>query len=81
MEQQQQPKVAPVTNPTVDIGEILAYLVGETGVVQQSMGGFKIKVFHLRGFPWDDVFKALLYRDFRVYLTRHKADIFIEATP
>ena len=81
MEQQQQPKVAPVTNPTVDIGEILAYLVGETGVVQQSMGGFKIKVFHLRGCPWDDVFKALLYRDFRVYLTRHKADIFIEATP
>jgi hypothetical protein len=81
MDPKPQSKVPPVTNPTVDIGEILAYLVGETGIVQESMGGFKIKVFHTRGFPWDDVFKALLYRDFRVYLTRHKADIMIEATP
>ena len=74
-------KVAPVTNPGVDVGEMLAYLVGETGIVQASMGGFKIKVFHARMFPWDDVFKALLYRDFRVWLSRHKADIYIEATP
>jgi hypothetical protein len=64
-------KVAPVTNPNVDVGEILGYLVADTGVVQESMGGF----------PWDDVFKALLYRDFRVHLSRHKADIFIEAVP
>jgi hypothetical protein len=71
----------PVTNPAADLGEILAYLVGDTGVVQESMGGFRIKVFHTRGFPWDDVFKALLYRNFRVYLTRHKADILIEASP
>lgn len=78
MEQQ---KVPPVTNPSVDIGEMLAYLIGDTGVVHPALGGFKIKVAHTRGFPWDDVFKALLYRDFRVYLTRHKADIFIEATP
>ena len=77
----EQPKVPPVTNPAVDLGEILRYLVGETGVVQELMGGFKIKIFHTRGFPWDDVFKALLYRDFRVFVTRHKADIFIEANP
>lgn len=74
-------KTPPVTNPTVDLGDILRYLVGETGVVQEVMGGFKIKIFHTRGFPWDEVFKALLFRDFRVFLSRHKADIFIEATP
>lgn len=73
-------KIAPVTDASVDIGEILNYLVGHTGAVQQQMGGFKIKIFHSRAFPWDDVFKALLYRDFRVYVSRHKADIFIEAT-
>jgi len=72
-------KVPPVTNPAVDIGEVLAYLVGDSGLVQESMGGFRIKVFHTRGFPWDDVFKALLYRDFRVSVTRHKAEMFIEA--
>lgn len=74
-------KTPPVTNPGVDLGQILTYLVGETGVVQESMGGFKIKIFHTRAFPWDEVFKALLYRDFRVFMSRHKADIFIEATP
>ena len=70
-----------MTNPAADIGETLRYLVGETGLVQESMGGFKIKVFHTRAFPWDDVFKALLYRDFRIFMSRHKADIFIEAAP
>ena len=74
-------KIPPVTNPAADIGETLRYLVGETGLVQESMGGFKIKVFHTRAFPWDDVFKALLYRDFRIFMSRHKADIFIEAAP
>lgn len=76
-----QKKVPPVTNPQVDIGETLAYLVGDTGIVQESMGGFKIKVYHTRSFPWDDIFKALLYRDFTVYVTRHKADLFVEARP
>ena len=67
-------------NPTVDLGESLAYLIGDTGAVQGSMGGFKIKIFHSRAFPWGDVVKALLYRNFRVSLTRNKADIFIEAS-
>lgn len=73
-------KIPPVTNPNVDIGESLAYLMGDTGGLQESMGGFKIKIFHAKAFPWGEVFKALLYRDFRVYVTRHKADIFIEAS-
>jgi hypothetical protein len=73
-------KPPPVINPTVDVGEQLRYLMGTTGVLQESMGGFKIKIFHTRAFPWDEVFKTLLYRDFKVYVTRHKADIFIEAT-
>lgn len=70
----------PVTSPSIDVGELLRYLVGETGIVQESMGGFKIKVFHTRAFPWDDVFKTALYRDFKVYITRHKAELFIEIT-
>jgi hypothetical protein len=32
-------------------------------------------------FPWDDVFKALLFREFTVYVSNHKADLFIEAQP
>ena len=67
-------------NLTVDLGESLAFLIGDTGAVQESLGGFKIKIYHSRAFPWGDVVKALLYRDFRVSLTRHKADIFIEAS-
>ena len=76
---EQQRPIPPVTNPSVDLGESLAYLIGDTGGLQESMGGFKIKVYHTRAFPWGEVFKMLLYRDFRVYVTRHKADIFIEA--
>jgi hypothetical protein len=72
-------KTPPVTNPNVDVGELLIYLVGETAGVQSSMGGFRIKVYHTRAFPWDDVFKALLYRDFKVFVSRHKADLYIEA--
>ena len=75
------PKVAPVINPTRDVGEELVWLVGDTGGVQPMMGGYKIKVFHTRAFPWDDVFKTLLFRDFKVYVSRHKADLFIEAQP
>ncbi len=73
--------VAPVTNPTVDIGEQLLYLMGDTGGLNESAGGYRIKVFHTRMFPWDEVFKTLLYRGFKVYVTSHKADIYIEANP
>ena len=70
-----------VYNPGADLAQHLHYLIGETGSINEAMGGYRIKVFHTRAFPWDDVFKTLLYRDFRVYVTRHKADLYIEATP
>ena len=73
--------IPPVHNPTVDVGEELSFLIGDTGGVQDAMGGYKIKVYHTRAFPWDDVFKVLLFRDFKVYVTRHKADLFVEAQP
>jgi len=76
----QQPNIPPVTNPTVDVAELLRYMMGDTGDLQELMGGFRIKIFHAKAFPWDQVLRALLYRDFRVSLTRHKADIFIEAS-
>jgi hypothetical protein len=76
-----QTKVPPVINPGVDVAEQLRFLIGETGILEDVMGSFRIKVFHTRMFPWDDVFKTLLYRDFQVYVTRHKADLYIEAKP
>jgi hypothetical protein len=69
-----------VTNPSVDIAEVLEQLMGDTGGIQPLMGGFRIKVYHLTGFPWGEVMRQLVYRDFRVYVTRHKADLLIEAT-
>jgi len=75
-----QPNPSPDANHAVDLGESLAYLMGDTGAVQESLGGFKIKIYHSRAFPWGEVVKALLYRNFRVSLTRSKADIFIEAS-
>ena len=77
MAQRNQPLV---TNPTVDLAEWLSHLMGDTGGLQESLGGFRIKVYHLQAFPWGEVFKQLVYRDFKVYVTRHKADIFIEAS-
>jgi len=74
-------KIPPVINPTIDLGEELAYLIGETGSVSNLMSGYKIKIYHTRMFPWDDVFKALLFREFKVYVSNHKADLFIEAQP
>jgi len=74
-------KIPPVLYPTRDVGEELTWLIGDTGGLSTLMGGYKIKVFHTRAFPWDDVFKTLLFRDFKVYVSRHKADIFIEAQP
>ena len=74
-------KAGTLLNPAIDVAETLRYVMGDTGDLQETMGGFRIKVFHTRAFPWDEVFKALVYRDFKVYVTRHKADLFIEATP
>ena len=71
----------PVMNPHEDVGQELARLVEETGAVRESMGGYKISVYHNGAFPWQDVFKTLLYRDFKVAVTRYKADLFIEAQP
>jgi hypothetical protein len=68
-------------NPTFDLTDRLNFLVKDTGGLVNSMGGYKIKVYHTGAFPWDEVFKLLLYRGFKVYVTNHKADIFIEATP
>lgn len=68
-------------NPGVDVAESLRYMMGDTGDLQESMGGFRIKIYHVRAFPWGEVFKALLYRDFKVYVTRHKAELYIEAAP
>ena len=75
----QQSNVPPVTNPGVDVAELLRFTMGDTGDLQERMGGFRIKIYHARAFPWDQVLRALLYRDFRVSVTRNKADIFIEA--
>jgi len=72
-------KIPPVTNPGVDVAELLRYTMGDTGDLQEVMGGFRIRVHHAKGFPWAEVFRALLYRDFRVTVTHHKADIQIEA--
>ena len=71
----------PITNPTLDVGEEIADLIGDTGGLQEAMGGYRIRVYHSGTFPWAEVFKALLFRDFRVYVTRNKSDIFIEAQP
>jgi hypothetical protein len=71
----------PVINPNADVAEHLTFLLGDTGTLHDHMGGYRIKVFHTRAFPWDEVFKVLLYRDYKVYVTRHKADLFIEAAP
>jgi hypothetical protein len=74
-------RIPPVINPGVDVGDELNYLIADTGGLEELMGGYRIKVFHTRAFPWDEVFKVLLFRDFKVYVTRHKADIYIEAQP
>ena len=70
-----------MTDSVHDLSEELKWLMADTGELHDWMGGYRIKVFHSRAFPWDDVFKALLYRNFKVAVTRHKADLFIEATP
>ena len=74
-------RIPPVINPTVDVGDELTFLIGDTGGLEEMMGGYRIKVFHTRAFPWDEVFKVLLFRDFKIYVGRRKADLFIEAMP
>ena len=68
-----------VINPTMDVGEILVELVGDTATCETVAGGFRLRVHHLRSFPWDEVFKALLFRDYKVFVARQKADVLIEA--
>jgi hypothetical protein len=73
-------KTAPVTNPHVDVADQLSYLMGDTGgIIDSTSTTYRLKVYHTRAFPWDDVFKHLLYRGFNVQVTSHKADLFIEA--
>ncbi|HLL90973.1 MAG TPA: hypothetical protein VK324_16855 [Tepidisphaeraceae bacterium] len=72
--------VALVTDPTVDLGKQLRFLMGDTGALNEATSGYRIQVFHTRAFPWDEVFKTLLYRDYKVCVTRQKADLYIEAT-
>ena len=68
-----------VIDPDADVGQVVRNIVGHMGDVQDVAGGFKIKVHHNLAFNWDEVFKALLYRDYQVSVTRHKADLYIEA--
>ena len=72
-------KAPPVTNPGLDVATAISELIGDTGGVQEVMGGFRIRIYHARAFPWADVLKILVFRDFKVYVRRHKADMFIEA--
>jgi hypothetical protein len=73
-------KSATVTNPDADLVGHLNYLIADTATLEEAGNALKIKIFHSRAFPWEDVFKALLYRGFAVKITNHKADLFIEAS-
>jgi hypothetical protein len=72
-------KIPPIINPQEDVAVELERLIRETGTLHDHMGAFRIQVHHTGAFPWDAVFKALLYRDFLVSVSRHKADLFIDA--
>jgi hypothetical protein len=67
--------------PSVDVAESLRHAMGDTGDLQETLGGFRIKIHHAGAFPWAVVFKTLLFRDFKVYVRRHNAELFIEANP
>ena len=73
-------RVPPVVDPAADMSQLLTVTIGETGELEDKGNAFRIAVFHASSFPWDEVFKALLYRDYKVSVTRYKADLFIEAT-
>ncbi len=68
-----------VIDPNIDVGQELARLVGQAGSIENVMGGFRIKVLSTRGFPWEDVVRLLLYRDFKVDVRLQKPDLLIEA--
>ena len=74
-------RIPPVADPGANIGKELERIVGDMGVVEEEGGAFRVKVAHSRAFPWDDVFKQLLYRDYKVEVTKHKADLIIEGRP
>ena len=75
-----EPATPPVTHPAGDVAEQLAYLMADTGgIVESSVTRYRLAVYHTRAFPWDDVFKHLLYRGYKVTVASHKADLFIEA--
>jgi hypothetical protein len=74
-------RTPPVKDPTANIEQELNRIVGHMGIVEEANGALRIKVAHSRAFPWDDVFKELLYRDFKVEVTKHKADLIIECRP
>ena len=73
-------RISPTESRGMDVAESLKYLMGDTGGLQESMGGFRIEVYHTGAFPWARVFKILLDHNFRVYVTRRKADVRIEAS-
>jgi len=74
-------RIPPVADPTANVEKELTRIVGDMGIVEEASGAYRIKVAHSRAFPWDDVFKQLLYRDYKVEVTRHKADLIIEGRP
>ena len=65
--------------PTANVEKELTRIVGDMGFDEQASDAYRIKVAHSRAYPWDDVFKQLLYRDYKVEITNHKADLIIEA--
>jgi hypothetical protein len=71
---------SPESRP-IDVAESLRHAMGDTGDLQETLGGFRIRIHHTRSFPWGEVFKTLLFRDFKVYVTRQQAELFIEANP
>jgi hypothetical protein len=73
-------KIPPVVDPGADVRDLLTVIIGETGELDSQPTPLKIAVFHANSFPWDEVFKTLLYRDYKVGVTKYKADLFIEAT-
>ncbi len=74
-------RTPPVADPDANVARELERIVGDMGVVEEEGGAFRVKVAHSRAFPLDDVFKQLLYRDYKVEVTKHKADLIIEARP
>lgn len=83
------PRLAFPGNSEADLLDQLSYLIGETGEIldvdgmseatEAEPGKLRIRVFHARAFPWDDVFKALVYRGYEASVGADHADLFIDA--